>query len=213
MLKNVVGALALTVFVLVAINTLVDLTYPTPSTTSVVAEQAPAPEPAAEPEAPAEPEETAQAEPAPEPEPVVEAAPAPAPAPEPVVEAAPAPVVEPAPAPVAEASAIVAAAGDVMKGKKTFRRKCMTCHTYIKNGRNLTGPNLWDVLGRDKGKVEGFRYSKTLSLMGGTWTEDDLLSFIASPRKFVTDTKMAFAGLKKETERQNVLAFLKTLKD
>ena len=207
MLKNFVGALALTVFVFVAVNVLGDLAFPPNAPASSIAEKAPAPEPEARPQ------ETAAAEPEPQPEPVVEAQPEPTPepSPEPVVEASP----EPAPKPVTEHVAEVAAAitGDLDKGKKTFRRKCMTCHTYIRNGRNLTGPNLWNVVGRDKGKIKGFRYSKTLSVMGGTWTDEDLLSFIASPRKFVTDTKMAFAGLKKEQDRQNVLAFLKTLKD
>ena len=190
MLKNVVGALALTVFVFVAINVVVDLAYPTPSTPMPMAEKAPA-----------EPQETAAAEPEP--------APAPKPTPDPVVKAAPEPVAEL----IAEVAAVTAVAGDLDKGKKTFRRKCMTCHTYIRNGRNLTGPNLWGIVGRNKGKVEGFRYSKPLAVMGGTWTDEELLSFIASPRKFVTDTKMAFAGLKKEKDRQNVLTFLKTLKD
>ena len=207
MLKNLVGALALTVFVFVAVNVLGDLAFPPNAPASSIAEKAPAPEPEAQPQ------ETAAAEPEPQPEPVVEAQPEPTPepSPEPVVEASP----EPAPKPVTEHVAEVAAAitGDLDKGKKTFRRKCMTCHTYIRNGRNLTGPNLWNVVGRVKGTIKGFRYSKTLSVMGGTWTDEDLLSFIASPRKFVTDTKMAFAGLKKEQDRQNVLAFLKTLKD
>ena len=209
MLKNVVGALALTVFIFVAIDLVGDMAFAPQTAPPPMAEKAPAVEPEAEPQ------ETAEAPPEPEPEPVVEAAPEPAPEPEPeavaepVVEAAPEPVAEP----VAEVVAVTAAMGDFDEGKKIFRRKCMTCHSFIKNGRNLTGPNLWNIVGREKGKVEGFRYSKTLSLMGGTWTEDDLLSFIASPRKYVTDTKMAFAGLKKEQDRQNVLAFLKSLKD
>lgn len=204
MLKNIVGALALTVFVFVAVNVLSDLAFPPNTPATSVAQKAPAP---------AQEMAEAEVEPVSAPEPVVETQPdpTPEPSPEPVVEASP----EPAPEPVVEAAAEVAAAvtGDLDKGKKTFRRKCMTCHTYIRNGRNLTGPNLWNVVGRDKGTIKGFRYSKTLSVMGGTWTDEDLLSFIASPRKFVTDTKMAFAGLKKEQDRQNVLAFLKTLKD
>ncbi|MEG3617122.1 cytochrome c family protein [Magnetovibrio sp. PR-2] len=209
MLKNIVGALALTVFVFVAVNLVGDLAFPPQSSSPSVAEKAPEPVPAPEPQA--EPEETVQAEPAPEPAPE----PAREPAREPVVatdpEPAPKAMVEAAPEPVAEV--VAAVTGDVDKGKKTFRRKCKTCHTSDKGARNMTGPNLFNIVGRDKGKVEGFRYSKTLSLMGGTWTEADILSFIASPRTYVTDTKMAFAGLKKEKDRQDVLAYLKSLKD
>ncbi|MCW8914367.1 MAG: cytochrome c family protein [Magnetovibrio sp.] len=105
------------------------------------------------------------------------------------------------------------AGSDVETGKKLFRKKCKNCHTFDPGGKNMTGPNLWGIVGRDKAVAKNYRYSKTMKLKGGTWTEAELLSFIAGPRTFVPDTKMVFPGLKNETDRQNILAFLKSLAD
>jgi len=146
-----------------------------------------------------------------EPEPVaVEPEPAPTPTPEPVVEAAPAPQPSPMPTEVVAANAL---AGDVAKGKKTFRRKCMSCHTIDKGGKDRTGPNLWGIVGRTKAASETFRYSNTLKMYGGVWSEAEIGSFIAGPRTFMRDTKMTFAGLKSAKDRADVLAYLKTLAD
>lgn len=109
--------------------------------------------------------------------------------------------------------AVAAAAGDVKKGFKTFKRKCMGCHTIDAGGMNRTGPNLWGIVGKDKAQAERYRYSTALRTRGGTWTEEELLRFIAGPRTMIPDTKMTFAGIKKESDRLDILAFLKTLKD
>lgn len=106
-----------------------------------------------------------------------------------------------------------AATSMVASGKKIFKRKCASCHTFKKGDRNRTGPNLWGVIGRDKAAMEGFRYSTAMKAKGGTWTEAELSSFIAGPRTFVPDTKMTFAGLKSETDRTEVIAYIKTLSD
>ena len=96
---------------------------------------------------------------------------------------------------------------------KTLFAKCKTCHTIEKGKPKGVGPNLWGVVGRTKGAAENFRYSKTLKMFGGVWTEAEISSFIAGPRSFVPDTKMTFSGLKKAEERAHVIAFLKTLAD
>lgn len=116
-------------------------------------------------------------------------------------------------APVAAPEQVAALAGDAVKGKKVFRRKCMGCHTVGKGEADRTGPNLWAIVGRDKGASEGYRYSKPMMATGGVWSEADLLGFIAGPRTFLPDTKMTFAGVKKEADRVNILAYLKALKD
>jgi len=103
--------------------------------------------------------------------------------------------------------------GDAAEGKALFRKKCMTCHTVDKGGANRTGPNLWGIVGRTKAAAQNFRYSKTMKMMGGVWTPHEISSFIAGPRTFVPDTKMVFAGLKKERDRTNILTYLKTLTD
>jgi len=142
-----------------------------------------------------------------------------------VIDTKPAPIAAPAPktalpkaAPVVVAKPVavakkVARAVDAKKGFKTFKRKCLGCHTVNKGAPNRTGPNLWGIVGRDKGIMEGYRYSKSLKTFGGTWTETDLSRFIAGPRVMVRDTKMTFRGLKTEADRLDIIAFLKTLKD
>ena len=106
-----------------------------------------------------------------------------------------------------------AAASMVASGQKIFKRKCASCHTFQKGEPNRTGPNLWAVIGREKGIMDGFRYSSALKAKGGVWSEGELNSFIAGPRTFIPDTKMTFAGLKKETDRIEVIAYIKTLTD
>ncbi|HEY9080606.1 cytochrome c family protein [Magnetovibrio sp.] len=204
MIKNVLGAILFTLAVFAFVNYVGDMAIPKHGTSEPqVAEETtePAMEPAPEPA------------PAPEPTPEPAAEPAPAPAAEPVAEATPEPAPAPAPTePVAEIAA-VAAGGDAESGKSLFRKKCMSCHTFDKGGKDRTGPNLWGIVGRNKAASETFRYSKTLTMFGGTWTEAEINSFIAGPRTFVPDTKMTFAGLKDAKDRANVLAFLKTLAD
>ena len=92
-------------------------------------------------------------------------------------------------------------------------KKCAACHTFNKGGRPLVGPNLWGVVGRPRASVPGFNYSQAMKSKGGTWTFDDLNKFIASPKGFVPGTAMGFAGIQKDSERADVIAYLATLAD
>lgn len=204
MIIKIIGAILFTTAVFAFVNFVGDLAIPkqVPELEAATAASEPAageaaPAPAQEPEPMPEPE--------PAPEPVAEAAPTPAP-----IATAPNPAASPTVAPVVDAGAL---AGDAAKGKKTFRKKCMSCHTMDKGGKNRTGPNLWGVVGRAKGAAENFRYSNTLKMFGGVWTEAEIGSFIAGPRTFIRDTKMTFAGLKNAEDRADVIAYLKTLAD
>ncbi|PIW26736.1 MAG: MFS transporter [Rhodospirillales bacterium CG15_BIG_FIL_POST_REV_8_21_14_020_66_15] len=121
----------------------------------------------------------------------------------------------------AESAAQVAAAqpaGDPDAGKKVFR-KCASCHD-IDSARNKVGPSLKGVLGRTAGAVDGFKYSKAFQAangMGLKWTDRTLKAFVADPKSFVKDriggdkgrTRMAFAGLRKEQEVEDLLAYIK----
>lgn len=103
------------------------------------------------------------------------------------------------------------AAGDVKKGTKVFK-KCKACHTVEQGGKNKVGPNLFAIVGKEAGKVEGFKYSKAMKGSGLTWDEATLDGFLKKPKKYLKGTKMSFAGLKKEKDRKNVIAYLNTLK-
>jgi len=98
------------------------------------------------------------------------------------------------------------------KGKKAFG-KCKSCHTVTKGGKNGVGPNLWDIVGRDKAAAEGYNFSDALKGKGGNWTFADLDAFIARPKAFVPKTKMGFGGLKSAGKRADLMAFLRSLSD
>jgi cytochrome c len=90
---------------------------------------------------------------------------------------------------------------------------CQTCHTLQKGEPNKVGPNLWDVVGRPRASEAGFAYSDPMESKGGNWTVDELNKFLAGPREYIPGTKMTFAGLPKENERADVIAYLDTLSD
>jgi cytochrome c len=102
-----------------------------------------------------------------------------------------------------------AAQGDPAEGEKVFR-KCIACHA-VEEGKNKVGPHLYDVIGRTPGSVDGFRYSKAMEAYGEehVWNEETLDAYLEAPRKVVKGTRMAFAGLRKEEERADVIAYLK----
>ena len=112
---------------------------------------------------------------------------------------------------MAFASGSAMAAGDAAKGKKVFK-KCKACHTVNKGGKNRVGPNLFGIAGKKAASVEGYRYSKAMKKSGVTWDDASLDKFLKKPKKFVKKTKMGFGGLKKESQRADVIAYLKSLK-
>jgi cytochrome c2 len=102
------------------------------------------------------------------------------------------------------------AGGDVAEGEKVSK-KCKACHVFEEGGKNKLGPALWGVVGRDIASHEGFAYSGALSELDGAWTYDRLNEFLTAPKSYVPGTKMVFAGVKKEEDRADLLAYLRTL--
>ena len=91
---------------------------------------------------------------------------------------------------------------------------CQTCHTFAKGDKNGVGPNLYAILGDHKGEGRGgFNFSAAMKAKGGTWTYDDLNAFITNPKAFVPGTAMGFAGIQKDSQRADVIAYLRTLAD
>ncbi|MGB0504957.1 MAG: c-type cytochrome [Pikeienuella sp.] len=111
-----------------------------------------------------------------------------------------------APATTTAAAAPAAVAGDPVKGKKVYK-KCKSCHEIDKE-KNKVGPHLVGILGRPVASVEGFKYSKNMAALGGEWTVERMMEFIKKPRAYVKKTKMSFGGLKKEQDRENLIAYL-----
>lgn len=108
---------------------------------------------------------------------------------------------------------VPASAADPDAGKQAFR-KCMACHMVGEDAKNRVGPVLNGVVGRQLGSLEGYNYSKGMSdagAAGAVWDNKTLDQFLADPRAFVPGTKMAFAGVKDETDRANIVAYLSSL--
>ena len=121
----------------------------------------------------------------------------------PVAAAAPA-----APEPIAP----LLANASVEKGEKVAK-KCVSCHTFTKGGANKIGPNLWDIVGAKPAHIDGFAYSSAMRGMDKNWDYEALNLFILKPRDFLKGTKMSFAGLKKASDRADLIAYLRSLSD
>ena len=120
----------------------------------------------------------------------------------------------------------LAAAGDIAKGEKKFK-KCKSCHmivddsgrTIIKGGRN--GPNLYGILGRTAGSIDDFKYGKSLATLGKSgfvWSEYEFVAYVANPKKYLVDklddkkarSKMSYK-LKNEADALNIWAYLESV--
>ena len=100
----------------------------------------------------------------------------------------------------------VRADGDAAKGEKVFG-KCKTCHE-IATDKNKVGPTLHGVIGRKAGTVPGFKYSEAMAGANVTWDATTIAEYVAKPKEFIPGNKMAFAGLKKEDEIQDLVAYI-----
>ena len=100
----------------------------------------------------------------------------------------------------------------VDKGKKVSM-KCVACHGFEFNGQNRIGPNLWAILNKEKASKENFNYSDSLKSLGGNWTIEDINLYLKSPRKYAPGNAMVFAGLRKDKDRANLIAYLNSLSE
>lgn len=104
------------------------------------------------------------------------------------------------------------ASADIEKGAK-ISKACAACHSFDNGGPVKQGPNLWNSVNRAKGSAAGFDYSAGLKEKGGNWDYDSLNQFLWKPKKFIGDTKMNFAGIKKPEDRAALIAWLRQQAD
>lgn len=103
------------------------------------------------------------------------------------------------------------AEGDADKGKKVFN-KCKACHMVGENAKKRVGPPLNNIIGAKAGVQEGFKYSKAMVEAGEggmVWDEETLSAYLLKPKDVVPKGKMAFPGLRKDSDRENVIVYLK----
>ena len=121
--------------------------------------------------------------------------------------------------------------GDVTEGKTVFFSRCVACHeppstaglTEEDIARNEAalpaddteatpgrGPSLAGLFGRKAGSLPDYQYSDAMKAADVIWTEDSLRLFLLKPATFIPRNKMAFNGLKREGEMENLIAYLKS---
>ena len=115
---------------------------------------------------------------------------------------------------VGYAGSAFAQQGNADAGEDVFK-KCRACHDVGPDAKNKVGPLLNGIIGRKSGTVDGFNYSdanKDAGAKGLVWDEEKLFKYLEDPRAFMPGNKMAFAGLKDEQDRKDVIEYLKKFK-
>lgn len=92
-------------------------------------------------------------------------------------------------------------------GRRVFAQ-CRSCHTIDEGAGNRVGPNLHGVFGREIGAVEGFNYSQPVQAANFTWDADHLDHWLQNPQTFLPGNRMAFAGVRDEAQRRDLIAYL-----
>ena len=98
---------------------------------------------------------------------------------------------------------------DVAAGERLFK-KCAVCHSVEAGVAHGAGPNLYDVVGRAVGKIDGFRFSRAMRESDSIWNAEHLNAFLENPQAVYPRTRMAFSGFKKAEDRSTMICYLRT---
>jgi cytochrome c len=102
---------------------------------------------------------------------------------------------------------------DLAAGEKIHTR-CQQCHDFSKGGPNKIGPNLWGIVGAKHAHIADYPYSPAImALKDKDWGYDEFYAFMKNPKVAIRGTKMSYAGLSKQEDRINLIAYLRTLSD
>ena len=103
------------------------------------------------------------------------------------------------------------AAADAKVGEANAKKLCASCHTFTEGGKAGVGPNLYNVVARERAAAAGFSYSNGLKAKAGTWGYEDLNAWLKKPAAYAAGTKMAFAGINNDKQRADMVAYLRSL--
>ncbi len=98
-----------------------------------------------------------------------------------------------------------------LKRGERVAKKCVSCHTFNKDGPHRIGPNLWNILNRKTAAQKNFNYSAAMKKHTGKWGYQELAAFLKKPRQFISGTNMSFAGLRKPEDRAAIILYLRSL--
>jgi cytochrome c len=107
------------------------------------------------------------------------------------------------------ASAALAQSGNAERGERVFNQQCKTCHTVEKGGASLIGPNLFGMFGDKAGTRQGFAHSEAMTKSGIVWDDKAVAEYLKDPKGRVPGTKMVYAGLKRQEQLDDVIAYLR----
>ncbi|MDV7339225.1 cytochrome c family protein [Terasakiella sp. A23] len=99
------------------------------------------------------------------------------------------------------------AVANVEHGKTEFK-KCLQCHTLERNADHGAGPNLWGVMHRDVATAKDYDYSPAFKKLSGKWTATRLDDYLEKPTEHAKGTNMTFVGIKKPSQRANLIAYI-----
>jgi cytochrome c len=102
---------------------------------------------------------------------------------------------------------------DPVRGEALFMKQCKICHDVTREMLRYRGPPLWDIVGKPKAAFEGFKYSPVIKALGGHWTYENLNNFLSDPARVLPGTDMGTNGYQDESERADLIAYLRTLSD
>ena len=119
-----------------------------------------------------------------------------------------------------------ALAGDPEAGAAAFASQCQNCHNVVDGAGELlagrpnmrNGPNLYGIIGRQAGSVDGFRFGASLVAAGNAglvWSAEDMVPYLINPNVFLRETlddrrarsQMSFQ-VRDEATARNIIAFL-----
>ncbi len=103
------------------------------------------------------------------------------------------------------------ASADATAGGTYAKNVCAACHSFNEGGKSGIGPNLYNVVGKPVGHMDGFAYSAALKKKSGPWTFSELNAWLYKPAAYAPGTKMTYAGVSNAKDRANVILYLRSL--